>query len=146
MTKHVFTGNLNAPINTFPPFPGKERHLLRAQLARISHGTQICPKGYIEIDEETGAEKLAEEGGPDMSTGAMTDLAAWGHRYPNILKAGRCTHKAGDDVPEEGLEEFMAKAAEEDKVEERFRAINDEGYAPIGGLEFSWVSKVKGDT
>lgn len=28
--KHVFTGNLNATIDTCPPFPGKERHLLRA--------------------------------------------------------------------------------------------------------------------
>ena len=84
MMKYQFTGNLNASINSFPPFPGKERHLLRAQLARISHGTQICPKGHIEIDEETGAEKLAEEQ-PDMSTGAMADNANWGHRYGNIL-------------------------------------------------------------
>lgn len=50
--KHVFTGNLNATIDTCPPFPGKERHLLRAQLARISHGTELCPKGVYEMDEE----------------------------------------------------------------------------------------------
>lgn len=31
----LLTGNLNATIDTNPPFPGKERHLLRAQLARI---------------------------------------------------------------------------------------------------------------
>jgi hypothetical protein len=30
MLKYVFTGNLNATINSCPPFPGKERHLLRA--------------------------------------------------------------------------------------------------------------------
>ncbi len=28
--KHVCTGNLNAPIDSNPPFPGKERHFLRA--------------------------------------------------------------------------------------------------------------------
>ena len=53
MIKYQFTGNLNACINTFPPFPGKERHLLRAQLARIQHGAQLTPKGMFEIDEET---------------------------------------------------------------------------------------------
>tara|TARA_B110000503_G_scaffold132668_1_gene208867 strand:- start:276 stop:446 length:171 start_codon:yes stop_codon:yes gene_type:complete len=56
MVKHVFTGNLNASIDCFPPFPGKERHFLRCQIARITHGTQICPKGFYEIDEETGVE------------------------------------------------------------------------------------------
>lgn len=35
LIKHVFSGNLNASINSSPPFPGKERHFLRAQLARI---------------------------------------------------------------------------------------------------------------
>jgi hypothetical protein len=40
----------------------------------------------------------------------------------------------------------MAKKAEEDKVEERFRALNDEGYAGFGGLEFSWMNKTKGDS
>jgi hypothetical protein len=28
--KYAFKGNLNAPIDSNPPFPGKERHLLRA--------------------------------------------------------------------------------------------------------------------
>jgi radial spoke head protein 4A len=53
LLKHVFTGNLNATIDSCPPFPGKERHLLRAQLARIQHASEICPKGLFEIDEET---------------------------------------------------------------------------------------------
>jgi len=44
---------LNAEIDSCPPFPGKERHLLRATVARITHATEICPKGLYEIDEET---------------------------------------------------------------------------------------------
>jgi radial spoke head protein 4/6 len=51
--KHVFTGNLNSKIDCCPPFPGKERHYLREQLGRITHATEICPKGLYEIDEET---------------------------------------------------------------------------------------------
>jgi hypothetical protein len=53
MIKYIFTGNLNASVNSNPPFPGKERHLLRAQLTRITHATSIIPKGLLEIDEET---------------------------------------------------------------------------------------------
>lgn len=30
MIKHIFTGNLNLSIDSNPPFPGKERHFLRA--------------------------------------------------------------------------------------------------------------------
>jgi radial spoke head protein 4A len=44
---------LNAEIDSCPPFIGKERHLLRATVARITHATTICPKGLYEIDEET---------------------------------------------------------------------------------------------
>jgi hypothetical protein len=51
--KHVFSGDLNATFSSNPAFPGKERHLLRAQLARIFHATSIVPAGLFEIDEET---------------------------------------------------------------------------------------------
>ncbi len=50
--KHVFSGNLMADIDTNPPFPGKERHYLRAQIARITHATLLIPKGLLEFDEE----------------------------------------------------------------------------------------------
>jgi radial spoke head protein 4/6 len=53
MIKHVLVGDLNATIDSNPPFPGKERHFLRAQLARIFSATAIIPKGLFEIDEET---------------------------------------------------------------------------------------------
>lgn len=59
--KHIFTGDLNAKINSNPPFPGKERHLLRAQLARIFHATTIAPNKMYEIDEETNLMKFSEE-------------------------------------------------------------------------------------
>ena len=53
MMVRTLTGNLNSKIDSCPPFPGKERHLLRAQIARIQHATEICPKGLFEVDEET---------------------------------------------------------------------------------------------
>ena len=53
MIKHVMVGDLDAAIDSNPPFPGKERHFLRAQIARIFHATLIAPKGFYEMDEET---------------------------------------------------------------------------------------------
>ena len=38
----------------------------------------------------------------------------------------------------------MAKLAEEDKVEERFKAINED--TPVGSSETAWLSKISGDT
>ena len=55
--KHVFTGDLNADISSNPKFDGKERHFLRAQLARISAATVICPKGMYEIPEPAEGEE-----------------------------------------------------------------------------------------
>lgn len=78
MLKHVFTGNLNANIDSCPPFPGKERHLLRAQLARITHGTEICPKGIYEVDEETNEVKMAEEP-PALGVEELKSSEVWGH-------------------------------------------------------------------
>jgi radial spoke head protein 4A len=91
--KHVFTGNLNCKIDSCPPFPGKERHMLRETLARISHATEICPKGLYEVDEDTNEAKLAEEFAMP-GTADLNSLEAWGHKHPILLKAGRCSHVA----------------------------------------------------
>jgi len=39
--KKLFTGKLDAPVICYPPFPGNEANYLRAQVARISAGTQV---------------------------------------------------------------------------------------------------------
>ena len=143
LLKHVFTGNLNGTIDSCPPFPGKERHLLRCQLARIQHAAEICPKGMYEIDEETGDEKIPEEV-PALGIEELKSLEAWGHRYPIILKAGRCSHKAPAGLDEEAQAAWAEKMAEEDKTEERFKALNED--VPIKGLESAWIVKTCGDT
>ena len=61
LIKHIFTGDLNAEVDTNPAFTGKERHLLRATLARIFHATAIVPKGLFTLDEETNEVKFSEE-------------------------------------------------------------------------------------
>lgn len=144
MIKHVFTGNLNANIDSCPPFPGKERHLLRAQLARITHAAQICPKGLYELDDDTQEYKLTGEVPQDME--ALKSLEGWGHQYPiiyNTASAGRCSHYVPPNISGDEKEEYTAKLAELEPGAERFRGLNED--TPMDGLEFSWLVKVNGD-
>lgn len=141
MFVRLLTGNLNASVDSVPPFPGKERHYLRAQLARIQHNCEIVPKGLYEMDEETNAEKFAEEFAVP-GTEELKSMEAWCHVNPILLKAGRCTHKEPAGLGDEEKEEYMNKLAEEDKTEERFKAINED--TKVVGSD-PWLSKVSGD-
>ena len=57
----LLTGDLDAAVDTYPPFPGTERNYLRAQVARITAGTQISPANYFTTGDEE--EEEPEEGG-----------------------------------------------------------------------------------
>uniref|UniRef100_A0A7S3KFV1 Uncharacterized protein n=1 Tax=Euplotes crassus TaxID=5936 RepID=A0A7S3KFV1_EUPCR len=75
-------------------------------------------------------------------TDELNNNELWGHHYPNILNAGRITHLP-PNVPEDQVEEEMAKLEEEDKVLETLMGINED--APIPPLESAWLMKVVGD-
>ena len=60
--KKFLTGRLDSPIVSYPPFPGNEANYLRAQIARISAGTQISPIGFYRFDEEAEGGEGEEEG------------------------------------------------------------------------------------
>ena len=140
--KRILSGDLNSDVNSNPPFPGKERHLLRAQIARIAHATTLHPKGLLEVDEEKEdqlnyAEEFTLPGLADLNSNEV-----WGHQYPNILKAGRITHQR-PNVPDEEADEIMAKLEEEDKVMEKLMGINED--EPIKPLETAWLLKIVGD-
>ncbi|XP_009883829.1 PREDICTED: LOW QUALITY PROTEIN: radial spoke head protein 6 homolog A-like [Charadrius vociferus] len=63
--KKFFTGRLDAPVVSFPPFPGNEANYLRAQIARISASA--------------------------FSVAEMVDSpSTWVHHVQSILKQGRC--------------------------------------------------------
>lgn len=53
--KHIMTGDLNSKLNTNPPFPGAERHFLRAQIARIAHACTLAPSGLYGDHEDPEA-------------------------------------------------------------------------------------------
>ncbi|XP_067875153.1 radial spoke head protein 6 homolog A isoform X2 [Heterodontus francisci] len=112
--KKFFTGNLEAPVISYPPFPGNEMNYLRAQIARISAGTQISPLGFYQFgdeeeEEEEGAmgdnyEENAEFEGisvPDL----LDSLANWVHHTQHILPQGRCVWFNAAQKNEEDFEE-----------------------------------------
>ncbi len=45
--QQFFTGDLEAPVRFESNFLGMEKHLLRAQIQRISAGTQVLPFSCI---------------------------------------------------------------------------------------------------
>ena len=108
------TGNLNAPLNTNPPFPGKERHYLRAQIARISHACTLAPTGlYGDSGDENQKEPVVQE---EFTMPAIGELNAenWVHHYPYILKAGRTAHLPPAGIPEEEVDAAIQEMEEKD--------------------------------
>ena len=89
--RHIFTGDLNAPVECNPYFDGKERHLLRAQLSRIFAATAIVPTKMFTFEEESNDMKFDEEFiMPDTDT--LKNLTEWGNLNQIILRAGRTEH------------------------------------------------------
>lgn len=89
--KKYFTGVLDASVTCFPPFPGVERELLRAQIARIVAATVLVPSGKLVIDEESEAVPkplIAPEEYTPVEPAEMSSGANWCHLYGGILGTG----------------------------------------------------------
>lgn len=88
--KHILTGNLDAPVLSYPTFPGSEKHLLKAQLVRITHTCQVSPKGLYAPTEESPDEVDFAE---DFKLPEVTELANlenWVHLNPYLLQVASC--------------------------------------------------------
>lgn len=131
--KKFFTGHLDAAVVSYPPFPGNEANYLRAQISRISAGTQVSPSGYYQFDDE---EEEDEEGegrtdfveNPDFEGVPLRDLvdpslSHWVHHVQHILPQGRCTWF---NPVQKNEEEF------EDEEEEEEREEPDEPEPEVG--------------
>ena len=99
--RKFFTGRLDAPICSYPPFPGNEANYLRAQIARISAGTQVSPHGFYQFreededEEEEDAPRDSYEQNPDFEGASISKMAEalsnWVHHVQHILKQVRLT-------------------------------------------------------
>ncbi|XP_060042096.1 radial spoke head protein 6 homolog A isoform X2 [Erinaceus europaeus] len=136
--KKFFTGYLDAPVVSFPPFPGNEANYLRAQIARISAATHISPLGFYQFGEEEGDEE--EEGGagresfeenPDFEGIPVLELvdsmANWVHHVQHILPQGRCSWVN----PMQKMEEEEELGEEEEKADEGIEEVEQEIGPPL---------------
>ncbi|CAM9424844.1 unnamed protein product, partial [Heterosigma akashiwo] len=108
-----------APVVAYPPFPGAERELLRAQIARITHGTAVSPAGFFELDEESEEPqiKFAEaEAINEVFPKPLEELkerAGWAHHELELNTLGRCRpmperlDENGDPIEDEDAPEAV---------------------------------------
>lgn len=89
-------------MKSYPPFPGKEKHLLKAQIARISCATVLTPKGLYKTQEEKPRELEFEEEALKLPEFAeLKNLDNWVHLHPCLLNLGRTTHWVDPTLNEE---------------------------------------------
>ncbi|KAG6441997.1 radial spoke head protein 6 homolog A [Manduca sexta] len=119
LTVRCMTGDLDAEVQTFPPFEGTERNYLRAQIARIQASTSVSPQGFFTFGSGEEEEDIdLEEGGGDLDFNpnpfyqghALKDLldpnlTYWVHHGRHILKQGRTLWWNPNAGMEEGVEE-----------------------------------------
>jgi radial spoke head protein 4A len=94
--RRLLTGNLDASVPSYPPFPGSERHLLRAQIACIAGATSISPDGYFALDDEDPpqvrpAEAEALNEAFPKAAAELKDPEAWKHYDADLNRLGRVT-------------------------------------------------------
>lgn len=146
--KVSFSGDLERSIITNPFFFGKEKHFLRAQIARISHSTSIVPKGIYRTVEDS--ERDIEDNTPDEgpikipSTQEMAKPDSWVHFTPNILLCNRLAHLEPDNLGDDEDPEVVKKRIEAaDPYEKRLKPISLDKKVK-GGLP-AWTVKLYGD-
>eukprot|EP01051_Picozoa_sp_SAG22_P008517 SAG22_NODE_654_length_8129_cov_7.457410_2_plen_781_part_00 len=129
--KKLFTGDLTAPVVTYPAFPGgTEAAYLRAQLTRITVGTAIAPGGFYEqVEPAEGEEEV--ENPPDADTVTkvadpseegtwdtdLEDPASWVHTGRPLLSQGRCSWYTIPKRPKEPVLDEDGNPVEEEEEE-----------------------------
>lgn len=100
----LFTGNLDTAIASTPWFPGDERDLLRAQIARITSTCKLAVGGWWAFDETLNKLNVdvGEDGEPQAGFSGLNELSGWVHAAPFLLVNGRSDY--GRDAIKEAHE------------------------------------------
>lgn len=92
LLRRFLTGRLDAPVSSFPAFPGTEAHYLRALIARISAATVCCPKGYFLADEVHSKREERGRGAAGvlpqalwLARGGQSHVQPFGRQGPGVI-------------------------------------------------------------
>lgn len=125
--KYIFTGDLNSEVKSYPPFPGKEKHLLKAQIVRISCAAVLAPKGLYKTQEEKPREIEFEEEALKLPEYAeLKNPDNWVHLHHCLLNLGRASHWVNPNLSEEEKQKVADELAEKDPEVERLKGITEE--------------------
>lgn len=153
--KVLFTGDLEREIITNPFFFGQEKHYLRAQIARISHGTTVIPRGMYKLGEADEGEPQLEIEAKDPEneedqfkqpeTEDQTLLDNWLHFPKAILLNNRTGHL--EPEPAEGDEREPAEILKQDVLPKdpyiaRLAPVTDD--SGVDGSDTAWTVKLAG--
>lgn len=122
------TGDMDAPIVSYPTFPGKEVNYLRAQIARISSCCHISPQGLYILNEDEDVSDDAdpviteymideEFEGQSLMNLLESSMEYWSHHHNEILPQGRITWWNPKDAMGEEEKEEEEEEEEEEKEE-----------------------------
>jgi len=130
-TQKLFTGNLDTAIATTPWFPGDERDLLRAQIARITSTCKLAVTGWWKAhdDENLAKYKIVvdvdeEMGNPQAGFESLNEASSWVHAAPYLLNNGRCEY--GKDKIEEAQGDADNPLLPENDATNLFAALDKE--------------------
>lgn len=79
-----------------PPFPGREKDYLRAQIARITSSTMICPAGIyrlVDPEDPKTAELTPEDEMEKIDLNKLINYSGWVHYTNEINILGKTTLK-----------------------------------------------------
>lgn len=146
--KKLLTGNLQAPVQSYPPFDGVEKNLLRAQIARIVGDTSISPAGIFAASEDDPPTIIkAEEPYEGKPASELKEIDSWNHHRFALSKLGRETalpNEVGEDgeeiVPEEEIEISLPLAP---LKPEQWTFRTGPGGAGIGSKSFVVVKSLR---
>lgn len=150
LIKVTLTGDLEKKIITNPFFNGKEKHYLRAQIARIHHGTTLVPKGLYRTQEEEPREIEADEPEDEENkyvpqTENQQSLSNWCHLPKSILNNARTSHMEPEVPEDEEIEpeELLKQIEAKDPYETRLKPIEKDQDVEKGVP--AWIIRTHGD-
>lgn len=147
--KRFLTGDLAAPVHSFPPFPGDtEANLVATIVSLISADCALSLNGLLKpSDEAEDDQKLIAPNEPDEQPEAiglseLEDMGTWVHAEVDICPNGRCQlvpvkeDENGDPIepedPQPDLKEVLASISEDVASEESGKPLWVVRAAPGG--------------